>query len=284
MHTQPIVNAILKEAIAQHNLSDDVRSNTFNQMIDDASWFEFDTQVKAVAILYQMQLEALKRNYPTRSLALDVYRDQHFDTSRDKFVEMMIQPILDYLNDQLDSGNFNLYLLEKYKRKVEWFTKKDLMKKFNEYNGKKEDVFDDDLRQYLLDQGVDYPFSRPRSASGEADIIGMIDTENPLVLEVKYYDGNSHKKDRIVAGFAQIVKYANDYNKNIGYLVIFNTAQAEINIESEDNSKQFPSRVNFNNKNYFIIVVDMNHEKSASQLGKLRVETITKSELMNDLR
>jgi hypothetical protein len=285
MQAQPIVVAIITEAMLQHQLDAEKRQETFDQMIDEARWFEFDAPIKQVAILYQMQLEAIERNYSAQSLVYDVYRDRHndFDTSRDKFVEMMIQPIVDYINDVLDDGNSLLYLLEKYKRRAEWFTHNAVLQKYGSHEGKKEDVFDDDLRLYLFDQGVDYPFSRPRSSSGQPDIVGMIDTENPLILEVKYYDGVSYKRNRIIDGFAQIVKYAGDYNKNVGYLVVFNLTQTEINIQSEDNSKQFPPRVHFNNKDFFIVVVNLNFEKSASEIGKLKVETITKTELTQSI-
>lgn len=279
MHAQPIIVGILNEAVIQHQLTVEKRAETFEGMIENAMWFQFDDPVKQVAILYQMQLEAIHRKYDTHSLSTDVYRDQHFDTSRDKFVEMMIQPVIDYINDLLDDGNSLLYLLEKYKRRVEWFTHSEILHKFESHTGIGEDVFDDDLRLYLFDQGIDYPFSRPRSASGQPDIVGMIDTENPLILEVKYYDGDKYKKNRIIDGFAQIVKYTGDYNKNIGYLVVFNLSQTEINIDSEDNTKQFPSRINFNNKDYFIVVINLNFDKSASTIGKLKVDNILKSEL-----
>jgi hypothetical protein len=284
MHSQPIVLGILQEALAQHRLSPEKRSSTFAEMRGDGNWFEFQTPTHQTGILYQMHLEAIEQNQIS-SLVFDFYTSNHdtFDSCRDTFVEMMIQPIINYINDLLDEGNSNLYLLEKYKRRVEWFTHADLRKRFDEYKGKKEDVFDGDLRLYLFDQGIDYPFSRPRSSSGEPDIVGMIDTENPLVLEVKYYDGINYKKNRIIDGFAQIVKYAGDYNKNIGYLVVFNLTQIEISIDSEDNIKQFPPRVHLNNKDYFIVVINLNFDKSASTIGKLGVETIHKSELIKSL-
>ena len=40
------------------------------------------------------------------------------------------------------------------------------------------------------DQGIDYTFSTPKSASGRGDIIGAIETDNPLIVEIKIVDKN----------------------------------------------------------------------------------------------
>jgi hypothetical protein len=283
MHAEPMVQAILKQVILLHPLTGDKRAETYKQMLDDANWFEFSEHTHQAAMVYHMQMEALEQKSSINSVVFDVYHSNDFDTSRDKFVEMMVHPIIDFINDQLDEANLVLYLLEKYKRRVEWFTHGELLARFMSHEGIKEDIFDADLRRYLFDQGVDYPFSKPRTSTGDADIVGMIDANNPLIVEVKYYDGGDYKKNRILKGFTQIVNYTEQYNKNIGYLVVFNLTAVQINIESDDNTNQFPARVNFNNKDYYIVIVGLNFDKSASTLGKLKAEKVTKTELITEL-
>jgi hypothetical protein len=143
-----------------------------------------------------------------------------------------------------------------------------------------EQIFEDDLRLFLFDQGIDYPFSTPKSTSGRADIIGAIDTNDPLVIEIKIFDREKgYHKNRVSEGFSQIIKYTNDYHKDIGYLVVFNIDKAEIDIDLAEKSHIFPPMINFNNKTYFIVVININTGVSASKIGKTEVITITEAEL-----
>ena len=161
---------------------------------------------------------------------------------------------------------------------------KDLMIKYKEAKKPYEQIFEDDLRLYLFDQGIHNPFSQPRSSFGRPDIVGLIDTKNPLILEIKIYDSSkSYKKDRIIDGFNAIVKYTKNHNKNVGYLVVFNLDNIEIEISSEDAEKIFPPKIIFNDKIFYIIVIDLNFEIPASAGGKTKVVTITKEELIRSI-
>lgn len=197
------------------------------------------------------------------------------------FVDRVITPIVNYLHESLDEVNTLLYILEKYKLRTEWFTKESLRNKYgNALNRQYEQVLEDDIRLYLFDQGIDYPFSTPKSASGRADIVSLVNTEDPLVMEIKIYDSErKYGKERIISGFTQIVKYANDYHKNVGYLVVFNLDEIEIEIENIEPDNKFPNRVIFNGKTYYIIVVNLNYDTSASNLKKLNKVTIPYNEL-----
>ncbi|MBE8997482.1 hypothetical protein IQ274_04445 [Nostoc sp. LEGE 12447] len=206
------------------------------------------------------------------------------------FVSQYIDPLVYYIQDKLDESSTVLYLLEKYKQRCEWFFKEELRKLYEDNQGnpdkqgKQEKVLDKDLRKFLFDQGIDYPLSQPPSPSGEADIVSLLNTKDPLVLEVKIFDrnNNNYGKNRIIDGFKQIVKYANDYNKSIGYLFLFNFDNAEIDIVTNYGNSNFPVRIFFNGKTYFIIIVNIYqfNTKSASQIkGKLQKFTILEEEL-----
>jgi len=194
--------------------------------------------------------------------------------------ENFVEPLTNYLHDNLDKDNTTLYLLEKYKKRTEWFTKDKLVSKYQNAKKEFEQIFEDDLRMYLFDQGIEYPFSTPKSSSGRADVVANIETEEPLVLEIKIFDSNKkYGKDRIKKGFNQIVKYANDYNKNIGYLIIFNLDQVELEFKFNEQNKMFPSCIEFNNKFYYFITINLNFETSASK-SNLKKITITENELI----
>ncbi len=203
-----------------------------------------------------------------------------FEEKKGNIIEVYISPIIYVLHDRLDKSNSTIYLLEKYKRRTEWFTKKELFEKYNSANKNYEQILEDDLRLFLFDQGIDYPFSTPTSASGRADIIGEIDTEDPLVIEIKIFDREKgYGKERIKDGFSQIVKYANDYNKDVGYLVIYNMDKVELNFNFSESSNIFPPSIQFNNKIFYFIVVNSAELKSASKTGTLKEIEITESEL-----
>uniref|UniRef100_UPI001FA79596 hypothetical protein n=1 Tax=Pontibacter vulgaris TaxID=2905679 RepID=UPI001FA79596 len=196
------------------------------------------------------------------------------------FVHNFIDPIVHYLHDSIEEKSFVLYLLEKYKKRTEWFKADILTKAYKEASANYEQLFEDDLRLFLFEQGIDYPFSTPKSRSGRADVVGMLDTQDPLVVEVKIYDSEKgYKKKRIIDGFKQIVEYTNNYNKTTGYLVVYNLDQIEIQIKTEATDQQFPQRVLFNNKVYYIIFVNLTYDVSASKLGTQKVEVIQEAEL-----
>jgi len=59
------------------------------------------------------------------------------------------------------------------------------------------------LRRFLFEQGIDYPFSQPRSASGQSDVVAMVDEDDPLICEVKLYNGRNSSKRYVAKGVQQ---------------------------------------------------------------------------------
>ena len=133
---------------------------------------------------------------------------------------------------------------------------------------------------FLFDQGIDYPFSTPKSTSGRADIIGAIDTSDPLIIEIKIFDRQKgYGKNRIKEGFTQILKYINDYNKDAGYLVLINTDKAELDFRFAEKNSFFPPMLICNNKSFFFITINLFQEESASKSGTTEVIEINDDEL-----
>ena len=204
------------------------------------------------------------------------------------FVEKYVDPLVYYIHDKLDEGSTVLYLLEKYKKQCEWFEKDRIRKLYDseESQGFQEEILDKDLRKFLFEQGIDYPFSTPSSPSGEADVVGLLNTDDPLVLEVKIFDRQrSYGKNRVIDGFRQIVSYSNDYHKPIGYLLVFNMDTVEVSIDTETNNHPAFNRVFFSGKVYFIIFVNIPpfDTKSASKRGQIEKVTITEEELTSEV-
>ena len=191
-----------------------------------------------------------------------------------------LKSIVDYLSDSLENTNLALYLLEKYKKRTEWFTHQKLLEAYKQATKNYEQIFEDDLRLFLFDQGIEYPFSTPKTPLGRADIVGELENPNPLIVEIKIWDSEkSYRINRVIEGFSAIVGYSNAYHKSVGYLVIFNCEQIEIEFELENPRKDFIPMIQIGEKSYFLIVVNLNFDTSASNLGKLKTVQIKESEL-----
>jgi hypothetical protein len=107
-----------------------------------------------------------------------------------------------------------LYVLERYVRRVEWFDRDELHRRYREavaagHVG--EDVYNLDLQRFLFIEGDYITYAKPRSASGEADVIGELDTDDPLVYDGKIFDGEGRGKSYLAMGFNQIIQYAQDH-------------------------------------------------------------------------
>jgi len=273
------INGILKEIIIKHKYTDEELSKILEQRRRGAD-IEFSSETHQTAFCYQFLKFVIKEagNYNIHNLILFQRRD--FEDTKASIIEDFISPIIYYLHDKLDKSNSIIYLLEKYKKRTEWFTKKELFNNYKSAEKNYEQILEDDLRLFLFEQGIDYPFSTPASASGRADIIGEIETEDPLIIEIKIFDREKgYGKDRIKDGFSQIVKYANDYNKDVGYLVVFNMDKAELNFNFSDKTHIFPPSILFNNKTFYFVVIDSAIYETASKSGVIKEIEVTENEL-----
>lgn len=139
------------------------------------------------------------------------------------FFEQVLIPLYGYLDERIDEGDLLLYMLCRYQRDCGWFRCRDLAQLIaGGESSKLEGSLDKHLRQWLFREGVDYPFSTPHSSSGRADIV-VWHGETPLPIEVKVFDGEHRDRGHVSQGLWQAFRYASDYGRPFGYLVLFNT-------------------------------------------------------------
>jgi len=184
-----------------------------------------------------------------------------------KITEIFVRPIYDYLVYQLGISNTMLYILLRYKRWVEWFEAERLRKV---YNCDGEDGLDRDLRRFLFESGIDYPYSQPHSPSGRADIVAELETDAPLVLEVKVWDSNKdYKENRCRDGLRQVMDYTTKYGKDRGYVVVFNLDPVPLEFVSPQSTGERPPRLEHGSETHYFIAFDIaEQEAPASERDK----------------
>lgn len=197
--------------------------------------------------------------------------------------DSVLDPFVDYLQDRLEEVSDVLYALGRFKLRVEWFRREELHRRYAEDTRHGEKNLDTALREALFEAGVDYPFSEPVSPSGRTDIAALLETDDPIVMEVKVYDPDSGKTKRNVSqGFHQVLQYADNYQKNVGYLVIFNCSDHQLVLPSDASTPaEYPPRVVYDGKTIFLLVIELSTERaSASQEDPSSRVTLTREELL----
>jgi len=157
-----------------------------------------------------------------------------------------------------------------------------LLNRVSERSRASEQAVDDSLREYLFDQGIEYPFSQPLSESGRADIVADVGEVKPLVLEIKLFDPDrGYARPYIAKGFRQALSYADDYGQNAGYLVIFNCTPKRIIFQTDALDNLWPPRLQVGHTTILLIVIDLYvWEHSASQRSDIEQYVITSEQLL----
>lgn len=194
--------------------------------------------------------------------------------------EAVVEPLIEYLQERIGEASDVLYLLERYVRRVEWFEQGRLHAAYEANPSSGEHTYDTDLRQFLFEQGIDYPFSQPRSASGQSDVVAGLDGDDPLVCEVKLYDAASYGKSYIAKGVQQAVAYARDYGKTTAYLVVVNRSVKHLRFPTDGDTKEWPPRIDVGGVTVFLIQVRALPQPSASKRGAAEVVPLSKDDLL----
>jgi len=195
-----------------------------------------------------------------------------------------IEPIYNYISDNLKYYSSAVYLLNRFKRRTEWFKRNEYYNKYNNLKKNYEEWLTKELMLFLYDNGIEYIISEAKSPSGKSDIIANLNKEDSIVLEVKIFDENkNYGKSYIKKGLNQVIRYAEDYEKTIGYLVIFNTDnRAELKFELQtDNDESLTNELVYKNKTVHFVVINVSpNQPTASKANQLKTIKITEADLL----
>ena len=231
------------------------------------------------------------RNRTEIDIAHSYSNESNHDQALEQFKDVIVEPLYEYIDEQLDDQRAVLGVLRRYKHNCEWFRRDELLGIYNEElerskeagkNSRGEKRLALHLYEYLHNQGVSFSIE-PSSVSGEADLISSQETDDPLVADVKLFAPASNKnKAYLISGFQQVYQYTLDFNEPFGYLVIFKTCQEGLAVSSSQ-QEQSASFVTLNGKTIFFVIVDLYaHEQSASKRGKLKSYVIGEDELVTE--
>jgi hypothetical protein len=190
-----------------------------------------------------------------------------FQDMFDDFFEQVLQPLCSYIDERIDDGDLLLYMLCRYQRECAWFQNQALVELAERADSKKlEETMDSHLRGWLFREGIDYPFSTPRSPSGRADIV-VWHGEEPLAIEVKVFDAENRDCGHVKQGLWQAHRYAADYSKPFGYLVVFNTSADLLSFEG-NLAVSGPPCILVGDRNVFAVTVNVSPPRESASKEK----------------
>ncbi len=220
------------------------------------------------------------REDESSQIGIELGHRMNFEDGTNFFIEHFFMPFYEYLDQHIEDISAVLYIIEKFKLRSQWFERERLFNLYNSDTTTGEAKLDKSLREFLFDNGIEYPFSSPASDSGRADIVASLHTPDPVIIEVKVFDGENRARNHIRHGFRQINEYMTDYNKDVGYLVIFNVCNKDLRFNLTSGEK--PPRVSTGGKTIFIIDIDIFHDVSpASQRPQYEVYPIEETQLQS---
>jgi hypothetical protein len=200
------------------------------------------------------------------------------DDSR-ALVERVYAPLFDFLNERVAQDSSVLYMLDRFVRLVEWFDRNTLHEEYTKNTRQGEAVYDRALRRFLFQEGVNMPFSQTKSASGLSDVLSDLETEDPLICEVKLFVDD---KRPLAGGVHQAVLYAQDYGKSNAYLVVINLSGRPLELPTDGDEKAVPKYIDVGGVRVYLLPIRaLPPATSASKAGKPNPITISRDDLTN---
>ena len=216
-------------------------------------------------------------------IGMSITNEGNLDVIVREITSVVVEPLIDFVQQHLGTESEILYLLDRYRRRVEWFEKDRLLATYLEDTTRGEAAYDKDLRQFLFSEGVDYPFSQAASASGRADVLAGLEGDDPLVCDVKLFDGESRGIAYLSAGVRQVVQYATDYGKTAGHLVIINLSGEDLELPSDGEPGAWPPRIHAAGITVYLIPIRARVTATASKLGPAAPIRVAREDLVRDL-
>ena len=158
-----------------------------------------------------------------KSLAMHIFMrsgETHIDAKVNNLATEVFTPLFEWLLERVQRTSSVIHTLRRYVHRVETYDRDALHALYLERTATGEELYNDDLQKRLFDDGDYITYAKVRSASGEPDLIGDLDSWDPIILDGKLYKAGKTKY--VANGVRQVYEYAADYGQHTGYLVVFN--------------------------------------------------------------
>lgn len=241
-------------------------------------------EMVAFCIFYVKAATEMRGGNPVLEKVIGLYDGSGYDKERKditQFFNDIIEPILIYIELQIQQTQNTLYILKRYKVLCEWYDRERLLE------NSELDITKNHLSKYLFDQGFTYSLSETTVPSGKIDNfafnLGLQDKHefsnlvNAIIAEGKIYDG---KVSDIQNVRNQVNKRMEDLGFLEGFCVIFNRTPNQISFSVSDRNNIVGKYsggfyiLNDANKTTFFLVINL--EKSFSNSIATNEEVIIK--------
>lgn len=266
LNTSPIFGPITAELASTYHGKYPESSSLYDP--NRHVWLFPDTE-KECAAFYLRGLECASRSANSFGEFGCLYFRQYrqYQDQYGAFLSDIVVPLCSYMDGQVDDGDLLLYMLCRYQREAAWFHSDQLLTLLDSTDSRKtEDAFDKHLRAWLFREGIDFPFSTPKSPSGRADVV-IWQGEKPLPIEIKVCDDQNRDAGHVAQGLWQAARYAIDYGKAVGYLVVFNASDRPLTFEGNV-STDGPPCVVTSGGSVFVIVVNVRSSRETASKEK----------------
>ena len=273
---QPLLTAILDEA---RQIEQPPPLNDWISQCKDEVGIVWPTETEEGRAVLSWGLLSTLGPENAESLAVQIYSRtgmNDLDAMIRRMAEDAFLPLFAWLQEQLQRRSSVVYTLRRYGYLTERFNRVDLDSQYKARTATGEELYNDDLQKFLFQDAGYVTHAKARSASGEPDLIGELDGEDPIVLEGKLFDDRG--VTYVAKGVRQVYEYAVDLGKTVAYLVVFNRADRTLVIDGEGPSGSWPPYFEFAGVRVYIVVVRALPPKTtASKMGTMKTVTLARS-------
>jgi hypothetical protein len=233
--------------------------------------------LEKVKTCFAFLVYSIENNYDPWGLMVMISREEDINMLTTEAMHEFFDPVAKYFEEKITAIDSFQYLLIRFKAQTEWFERENLLSRYSKDTGKGESVLDLSLREYLFNQGVDFPFSKPSSPSGEVDVLSIV-KQKPIPLEVKVFDNEGRTQAHVKQGVVQAFCYAKDYGETCAYLVVFNVSDREVLFKLS--SLDVPQRIVIGDKTIYIFVINLFNFKDTASKRKIEPAIIEEKYLL----
>ncbi|MEU3497598.1 hypothetical protein ABZ747_29415 [Kitasatospora cineracea] len=213
----------------------------------------------------------------TEAAAIEIFLrsgEGNIDRLVNNLTTEVFSPLFEWLLERIQRTSSVIHTLRRYVHRVETYDRDALHALYLERTATGEELYNDDLQKRLFDDGDYVTYAKVRTASGEPDLIGDVDSWDPIILDGKLYKVGKVKY--VANGVHQVYEYAVDHGQHTGYLVVFNLTDHILNIDGDGPAGTWPPYFEIAGVRIYVVVVRASPpETTASKRGPAKVTTLT---------